>query len=61
MHVIVGLFEMNETIGQSKVVQLQFLLDKFGLLHQIIAFVKDEGMNFLLWHQFYIPSLIMNP
>jgi hypothetical protein len=27
------------------VVQLQVLLDKFGLLHQVITFVKDENMN----------------
>jgi len=33
MHVIVGLFEMNETTGQSMIVQLQVLLDGFGLLH----------------------------
>jgi hypothetical protein len=26
-------------------VQLQVLLDKFGLLHRVIAFVKDEGTN----------------
>jgi hypothetical protein len=45
MHVTMGLFEMNEIIGQSMVVQLQILLDRFGLLHWIIAFVKDEGMN----------------
>ncbi len=33
MHIIVGLFEVNETIGQSMVVLLQVLLEKFGLLH----------------------------
>jgi hypothetical protein len=27
------------------IIQLQVLLDKFGLLHQVIAFVKDEGTN----------------
>jgi hypothetical protein len=45
MHVNVGLFEMNETIRQYMVVQLQVLLDRFGLLHQVIAFVKDESTN----------------
>jgi len=33
MHITVGLFEVNETIGQSMVVQLQVSLEKFGLLH----------------------------
>jgi hypothetical protein len=41
MHVNVGLFEVNETIQQYMVVQLQVLLDRFGLLHRVIAFVKD--------------------
>jgi hypothetical protein len=48
MHVIAGLFEVNETIGKSMVVQLQYLLDKFGLLHRVIAFRKDEGINNLI-------------
>jgi hypothetical protein len=26
-------------------IQLQVLLDRFGLLHRVIAFVKDEGTN----------------
>jgi hypothetical protein len=26
-------------------IQLQVLLDKFSLLHQVITFVKDEGIN----------------
>ncbi len=33
MHIIVGLFEMNETTRQSMAIQLQILLDRFGLLH----------------------------
>jgi hypothetical protein len=33
MHIIMGLFEVNETTEQSMAVQLQVLLDKFGLLH----------------------------
>ncbi len=40
-----GLFEMNETIKQSMATQLWYLLEKFGLLHQMIVFVKDEGIN----------------
>jgi hypothetical protein len=45
MHIIVGLFEVNKTIGQLVVIQLQVLLDIFGILHQVIAFVKYEGTN----------------
>ncbi len=33
MHVIFELFEVNEIIKQSMAIQLQVLLDKFGLLH----------------------------
>jgi hypothetical protein len=35
MHIIMGLFDVNETIGQSMVVQFQYLLERFGLLHQV--------------------------
>jgi hypothetical protein len=45
MHVIVGLFEVNKTTRQFIDVQLQSLLEKFGLLQWVIAFVKDEGTN----------------
>jgi len=43
MHVIVGLFEVNETTGSCMACQLQYLLDKFGLIHRVFVFVKDEG------------------
>jgi hypothetical protein len=33
MHITMGLFEMNKTTKQSMVIQLQSLLEKFGLLH----------------------------
>jgi hypothetical protein len=45
MHVIVGLFEVNETNGQSMGIQLESLLSKFGLVHRVITFEKDEGSN----------------
>ncbi len=45
MHVIVGLFEVNETTMQFMAIQVQMLLDKIGLLHRVITFVKDEGTN----------------
>jgi len=45
MHVTMGLFEVHETSGKSMAVQLESLLSKFGLMHQMIAFVKYEGSN----------------
>ncbi len=45
MHVIVSLFELNETNGQIMVIQLESLLSKFGLMHHLIAYVKKEGNN----------------
>jgi hypothetical protein len=48
MHVILGMFEMNEMIGQSMVTQLQSLLEKFGLLHQVFDFIKIECINLVV-------------
>jgi hypothetical protein len=48
MHIAMGLFEMNETIKQSMVIQLRFLLERFHLLHQVIVFVKDEGIDLIV-------------
>jgi hypothetical protein len=45
MHVIMGLFEVFEASRYSMAIQLQSLLEKYGLLHQVITFVKDEGNN----------------
>jgi len=45
IHVTMGLFEVNETIGKSMVVWFKSILSKFGLMHCVIAFVKDEGNN----------------
>ncbi len=47
MHVIIGLFEVHETIGLFMVGQLHTLLEKFDLMHNVIAFVKDEGNNLM--------------
>ncbi len=44
-HVIVSLFEMNETNGQNMVIQLDSLLSKFGLMHNLSAYVKEKGNN----------------
>lgn len=39
VHVIDGLFEVNKTTRRFIDVQFQSLLEKFGLLHWVIAFV----------------------
>jgi hypothetical protein len=33
--------------------QLHSLFEKYGLMHRMIAFVKDEGNN-LIWQQYCI-------
>jgi hypothetical protein len=45
VHATIGLFEVNETTGSCMAQQLQSLLEKFGLIHQVLAFVKNEGSN----------------
>jgi hypothetical protein len=42
-HVNMGLFKVHETINSAMVLQLQVLLKNFGLIHYVLAFVKDEG------------------
>jgi len=42
-HANVGLFEVHETISSAMVLQFQVLLKNFGLIHHVLAFVKDEG------------------
>ncbi len=44
-HVIVRLFEMHETSSSTTALQLQTLLENFELIHHVITFVKDEGIN----------------
>ncbi len=39
MHIIVSLFEMNETIRQSMAMQFESLFLKFDLMHYVIAYV----------------------
>jgi len=43
--VYVGLFEVDETNGKNMVVQFESLFSHFGLMHRVIAFVKNEGNN----------------
>jgi hypothetical protein len=47
MHVNVGLFEVHETTWFSMVDQLHTLLEKFDVMHYVIAFVKDQGSNLI--------------
>ncbi len=42
---IVGLFEVNGASGHNMTIQLESLLSKFGLVHHVIAYLKDEGIN----------------
>jgi len=43
--VTIGIFEAIETTWQALVVNLNNLLDSFGLRKKIITFVKNEGVN----------------
>jgi hypothetical protein len=45
MHVIMSLFETNETSRQNMAIQFESLFSKFGLMHCVIAFVKNKGNN----------------
>jgi hypothetical protein len=47
MHIRVGLFEVKETTGQIHGYRTSTLLEWCGLLHQILAFVNDEGTNLI--------------
>jgi hypothetical protein len=45
-HAIVGLFEVQKTNGNKcMTLQLQGLLEKIGLIHCVLAFVKDDSGN----------------
>jgi hypothetical protein len=43
----VGLFEVHETTRLSMATQLCSLFEKYDLMHQMIIFVKDEGINLM--------------
>jgi hypothetical protein len=57
MYVIVGLFEVHDTMRFSMVKKLQALFEKFDLMHCVVAFVKNEGNNltFMATTQHSIP------
>jgi hypothetical protein len=44
-HVIVGIFEVHETLGATIVVQLKDLLTQYNLLNKVITYVKNESAN----------------
>ncbi len=44
-HVIIGLFEVTDTIGQRLAKQLKVMLEEFGLTSKVLCYVKDEGTN----------------
>jgi hypothetical protein len=35
-------WEVNETTSLCMAQQLQFLLEKFGLIHRVLIFIKDD-------------------
>jgi len=45
VHIIMGLFEIQNTSGVNIVEQMKSLLGSFGLLDKVMAYVKDEGNN----------------
>jgi hypothetical protein len=48
---------VHETNGKSMAIQLESLFSKFGLMHRVIAFVKDE-VNNLTKKEFALCSVI---
>jgi hypothetical protein len=47
MHIRGGLFKVKETTGQIHGYRASTLLERCGLLHQILAFVNNEGTNLI--------------
>jgi hypothetical protein len=45
IHVIVRVFEVQNTIDETIKNQVKILLDSFGLLNKVITYVKNEGSN----------------
>jgi hypothetical protein len=44
-HVIVGLFEVQNTISVTMTNYVKILLDSFGLLDKAIVYAQDESSN----------------
>ncbi len=45
IHATINLFEVHETMGLSMIKQQRSLFEKYDLMHNVIAFMKDEGNN----------------
>jgi hypothetical protein len=45
IQVIIGLFEVHDTISATMANQVKTLLNSFDLFNKIVACVKDEGSN----------------
>jgi hypothetical protein len=45
IHAIINLFEVHETTWLSMTKQHISLFEKYDLMHNVIAFMKDEGNN----------------
>ncbi len=44
-HVIVGIFDVHETLRATMAIQLKDFLTQYNLLNKVIAYVKVEGTN----------------
>ncbi len=56
MHVIIGVFEVNETSGLNMSIQFESLFSKSGLMHSAITIVKNN--NNLATMAFALHSII---
>jgi hypothetical protein len=45
-HVTIGIFEVHDITSVVMGIQVKSLLDTFGLLDKVIAYVKNEIFNF---------------
>jgi hypothetical protein len=45
IHVNMGIFEVHNTIDVNMVIHVKMLLNSFGLLNKVIAYVKNERSN----------------
>jgi hypothetical protein len=64
-HVIVGVFELQNIDGVAMANQVNILLDSFGSLNKVIAYVKDKSSNLntltnvLKFMVFYFPLQLL--
>jgi hypothetical protein len=48
-HVMIRLFEANDTNNDAVAMNFKKILNKFGLTQKIMAYVKDEGSNLITY------------